>query len=82
MAGAHYAYLLKSIKDLADTLITAKQEVRRKNSGVVKPGLNAEPYREPVADDERKSAVIRPRVPKTDQDDTNAALESARNRVQ
>lgn len=82
MAGAHYAYLLKSIKDLAETLITAKQEVRRKNSGVVKPGLNAEPYREPEADEERKSAVIRPRPPAQPQDDTNVALQAARNRVQ
>lgn len=80
MAGAHYAYLLRKVNELYTAIQIGRQEVRRKNTGVVKPGLNAELYREPVDEPDRKSVVIRPKTAKTDEDATQSALASARNR--
>lgn len=52
---------------------------RKVNTGVVRPGLNARPNLE--AETASKSAVVRPKVPVPDPDETNQALESVRNRT-
>lgn len=71
--GAHWAYLVRKVDELYTTLRSAEHE---KNSGVVRPKLFT-----PVPTAERKSSVVRPRPPKTDQDETNVALNAVRNRV-
>lgn len=71
------------IKRIADGLNVALQKVqhvqRVKNSGVVRPNLNLQPDITP--DESRRSAVVRPRPPKPETDDTDQALASVRNRT-
>lgn len=79
--GLHHAALRRKMDDILEAIRTTDKQERRRNTGVVKPGLNAEPYREADSSEPRKSSVVRPRPPATPQDDTNAALNAARTRV-
>lgn len=80
MAGAHYAYLLRKVNGLYEAIQAGRQEVRRKNTGVVRPGIV--PPSQLPDEPERRSAVVRPRIPVDEiKAETNAALASARNRT-
>ena len=80
MAGAHYAYLLRTVNGLYEAIQAGRQEVRRKNTGVVRPGIV--PPSQLPSEPERRSAVVRPRIPVDEiKAETNAALASARNRT-
>lgn len=77
--GLQFQHIIGGLRAAIDAVRDTQKVERKKNSGVVRPG-NAKPYQEPEATTS-KSAVVRPRVPVPDPNDTNEALASVRNRT-
>lgn len=74
------------IKRIVDGLYTTIRDLQhtqhKKNSGVVRPGIGASmPASADASGSSSKSAVVRPRPPKSDNDDTIATLNTVRSRV-
>jgi len=77
--GLQISRIARNLIVAIEALREMQKTERKKNSGVVRPGLNTAPV-EPEGD--RRSAVVRPRPPKeADPDDTGAALASVRERT-
>lgn len=76
--GLHILSIVNRLKSAIQAINDAQKTDRKKNTGVVRPGLN-DPITQP--DTERKSAVVRPRIPKLMADDTDQALASVRDRT-
>lgn len=67
---------------VADIMVQLKKLGHEKKSGVVRPPLAGAPQRgDEIIDTLRKSSVVRPRPPRTDDDDRKLALNSVRNRA-
>ena len=78
--GLQIQRIVAAIQKAIEALQEMRQVERKKNTGVVRPGLNTAPI-EPVPEAERKSAVVRPRIPVEDPNENDAALQSVRNRT-
>lgn len=78
--GLQINHIIGGLRAAIDALQATQADVRRKNTGVVRPGINTQP--EPLPEAQRRSAVVRPRIPKEDDpNETDAALASVRNRT-
>ena len=73
--GLQINYITSAILKALQSVQDAQKSERKKNTGVVRPGLNDGIQRE------IKSSVIRPRVPVADPNNTNSVLESVRSRT-
>lgn len=78
--GLQINHIIGGLRAAIDVLRASQADVRKKNTGVVRPGLNTQPVPSPEAT--RRSAVVRPRIPQeADPDETGAALASVRERT-
>lgn len=78
--GLQITAIKNNIGKAIEALTNLQNRAIKKNTGVVRPGITTSM---PAVDapDNSKSAVVRPRPPRTDSDDTNMAIAAVRNRV-
>ena len=81
LVGAHHAYLLRKVDSVYTTLQDMGAE-KQKASGVVRPRIAGAPVPVDMPSDERKSSVVRPRMPQTGDEDKQTTLNTVRQRVQ
>lgn len=80
--GAHHARLWDKITELRVMVEAIEDSKHTKTSGVVRPRLAGALVPIDTPGDERKSSVVRPRMPQTGDEDRQATLSTVRKRVQ
>lgn len=79
MVGLQINHIIGGLRAAIELLQAGQDTTRKKNTGVVRPGLNEGIVKQP--EQAHKSAVVRPRVPVEVPNDNEAALQSVRART-